>query len=127
MKMIPLFLGGLSLSSGLFFLPFMKTDALAQCVVTDVAVQVAVHGSRRPARQVNDVDIESDEPCTGNTSTSTSTQLHVGGTDDVVQERTARHRIRSRRTNDYGIEGRTVAVPIEVQINVDNAADRVVY
>ncbi|NET37313.1 MAG: hypothetical protein F6K19_35700 [Cyanothece sp. SIO1E1] len=101
--------------------------ASAQCVVSDVAVQVAVHGSRRPARQSNDVDIKSDGPCSGNTSTSHSTQVQVGGTGEVRQERRSRHRLSGGQNNRTGVNGPTVAIPVEVQVNVDNPADRIRY
>jgi len=51
--------------------------------MTDVAIQVAIHGSKDPAKQTNNVNMDSQPGCFGNTTTSTSTQLYVG--PDVEQ------------------------------------------
>ncbi|NEP16089.1 MAG: hypothetical protein F6J97_04200 [Leptolyngbya sp. SIO4C1] len=99
----------------------------AQCVVTDVAVQVAVHGSRQRAQQSNEVEVEQPGRCQGNTSTSVGTQVHVGGTGSVQQERRSRHRLQSREPRSGEPSGSTIVVPVEVQVDVDNAADRVRY
>jgi len=104
-------------------LPIMNAGApaIAQCVVADVAVQAAINGSRQPAEQVNDVDIETEGACVGNTSVSTSRQIQVGGTERVRQERQSRHRIRGQAA---GSAGPTVAIPVEVQVDVYNPAEQ---
>ena len=105
-----------------------QTIASAQCVLADVAVQAAIDGSKRPARQTNQVDIVNDNrPCTGNSSVSTSTQVHVGGTGDVTQERRSTHHLSGGRNRQKGKGGPTVAVPVQVQVDVDNSADRLRY
>lgn len=111
-------------------LVYSAPEASAQCVVADVSIQAAIHGGDRPAEQVNDVVIEADGPCTGNTSVSTSRQVQVGGTGDVRQVRQSRHQIhssepssgRSSEPSDQG--GPTVAVPVDVQVDVYNPAER---
>ena len=98
--------------------------ASAQCVVADVAIQAAIHGGDRPAEQVNEVAIDAAGPCVGNTSVSTSRQVQVGGTGEVRQVRQSRHQIRGSDRAGHGPVGPTVAVPVEVQVDVYNPADR---
>jgi hypothetical protein len=98
--------------------------ATAQCVVADVSIQAAIHGSRRPAEQTNDVAIDADGPCSGNTSVSTSRQIQVGGTGEVRQVRQSRHQLRGSDRPSTGAQGPTVAVPVEVQVDVYNPAER---
>lgn len=98
--------------------------ASAQCVVADVAIQASVTGSRQPAEQVNEVDVETEGDCVGNTSVSTSRQIQVGGTGQVRQERQSRHRIRGNTSESAGAAGPTVVVPVEAQIDVYNPAER---
>lgn len=98
--------------------------ASAQCVVADVSIQAAVHGGR-PAEQVNDVAIDAEGPCVGNTSVSTNRQIQVGGTGEVRQTRQSRHQLRgSEQTGAAAAVGPTVAVPVNVQVDVYNPADR---
>ncbi|MBW4481192.1 MAG: hypothetical protein KME14_01480 [Tildeniella torsiva UHER 1998/13D] len=101
-------------------------EASAQCVVADVSIQAAIHGGSRPAEQVNDVAIDAEGPCVGNTSVSTNRQIQVGGTGEVRQSRQSRHQLRSsERTEAAGsASGPTVAVPVNVQVDVYNPADR---
>lgn len=99
--------------------------ASAQCVVADVSIQAAIHGGSRPAEQVNDVAIDAEDTCVGNTSVSTNRQIQVGGTGDVRQTRQSRHQLRgSERTGAAAASGPTVAVPVNVQVDVYNPADR---
>lgn len=103
----------------------LSIAANAQCVVADVSIQAAIDGSAAPAEQVNDVAINVPEQCQGNTSVHVNRQVHVGGTDTVRQVRQSRHRIRSGSPQPRrGQEGATVIVPVEVQADVDNPADR---
>ncbi|NEQ45326.1 MAG: hypothetical protein F6K00_18035 [Leptolyngbya sp. SIOISBB] len=101
------------------------SPAIAQCVVADVAVQTAVTGSRQPTEQINEVDIEAEGACVGNTSVSTSRQVQVGGTGQVRQTRQSRHRIRGQASESASpVTGPTVAVPVEVQVDVYNPAEQ---
>lgn len=102
-----------------------QTIVSAQCVVADVAVQAAIDGSKNPARQTNQVDVVNDgQSCTGNRSVSRSTQIHVGGTGDVTQERRSTHRVSGGSNSKNRKGGPTVVVPVGVQVDVDNPADR---
>ena len=120
-------LGLCSFASFLTLVATFNQAASAQCVMADVAIQVAVDGSERPAQQSNDVAMESEGPCTGNTSVNTSRQIHVGGVDEVRQERRSRHHMRGNGDSRTGGNGSTVAIPVEVQVDVYNPADRLRY
>lgn len=113
--------GFLALGASLVFTP----AASAQCVVADVSVQAAIHGSRRPAEQRNEVTIDTPDQCTGNTSVNVNRQVHVGGTGEVRQVRQSRHQIRNgANTPQSPAAGPTVAVPVNVQVDVYNPAER---
>jgi hypothetical protein len=103
----------------------LPVAANAQCVVADVSIQAAIDGSEAPAEQVNDVAVEASDQCQGNTSVHVNRQVHVGGTGNVRQVRQSRHRIESHSTpNQRRRQGPTVVIPVEVQADVDNPADR---
>ncbi len=96
----------------------------AQCVIADVAVQTAITGSQKPAKQSNQVTMERRGSCSGNSSVSVGQQVQVGGTGQVVQQRQSHHRIEGTSRNEAGVQGPTVAIPVQVQVDVYNAADR---
>lgn len=101
-------------------------EASAQCVVADVSIQAAIHGGP-PAEQVNDVAIDAEDRCVGNTSVSTNRQIQVGGTGEVRQTRQSRHQLRGSEPSGQGassVSGPTVAVPVNVQVDVYNPAER---
>jgi hypothetical protein len=114
-------LGFLSLGASLLLTPSVS----AQCVVADISIQAAIHGGRAPAEQVNDVAIDAPNQCVGNTSVSTSRQVQVGGTGDVRQVRQSHHQIQPSPTNnERPVQGPTVDVPVGVQVDVYNPAER---
>jgi hypothetical protein len=118
LKLIPLSL--LSLSAiALAELPGRISAASAQCVMTDVSVQTAIRGSRRPAEQSNNVQMQGDRSCVGNTSTQTSSQVYAGSADRVIQQRTSNHNLRGNGRNRGGP---TIAVPVQVKVDVYNPA-----
>jgi hypothetical protein len=120
LKLIPLSL--LSLSAIILSeLPGLIAAASAQCVMTDVSVQTAIRGSRRPAEQSNNVNMRSDNSCVGNSSTQTSSQVYAGSADRVIQQRTSNHYLQGSR-NNHGVKGPTVAVPVQVKVDVYNPA-----
>lgn len=98
--------------------------ATAQCVMADVAVQTAITGSQKPARQTNQVTMERRGSCSGNSSVSVGQQVQVGGTGQVIQQRQSHHRIEGTTNHETGVKGPTVAIPVQVQVDVYNAADR---
>ena len=120
LKLVPLSL--LSLFAVMLAeVPGLISAASAQCVSTDVSVQTAIRGSRRPATQTNNVQMRADKSCSGNTSTSTSTQTYVGSDDRVVQQRTSTHDL-SGNGNNRGVKGPNIAVPVQVQVDVYSPA-----
>lgn len=121
MKSILFLLGCLSSSALLPISPVFTHSATAQCVMTDVSVQVAVRGSRRPSRQSNNVDMQSQGRCSGNAITQVGTQVYTGS-GRANQQRTSRQRINGGRGNGTGINGPTIKVPIGVQVDVYNPA-----
>ncbi|HIK45883.1 MAG TPA: hypothetical protein IGR64_13520 [Leptolyngbyaceae cyanobacterium M65_K2018_010] len=103
----------------------LAPSASAQCVVADVAIQAAIHGGENPAQQSNDVVIDAPQQCVGNTSVHSSRQVQVGGTGEVRQVRQSRHQISSQSSGARNpVTGPTVAVPVGVQVDVYNPADR---
>lgn len=115
------------LSSTLLLFPGLLTfaavtgsPASAACVMTDVGVQVAVHGSQNPASQNNDVSMgTTGGPCLGNTTTSTSTQVYVGP-GDVEQNRTSNHLVGG--SDSSGIGGPVIGTSVPVQVDVYSPA-----
>jgi hypothetical protein len=97
------------------------STAFAQCVMTDVAVQTAIRGSRRPATQTNNVQMRADKSCSGNTSTSTSSQVYVGSDDRVIQQRTSVHDLSGNGNRRSG-KGSNIAVPVHVKVDVYSPA-----
>ncbi|MBE9004705.1 hypothetical protein IQ259_06580 [Fortiea sp. LEGE XX443] len=116
-----LLLGWLSSSALLPILPAFTDSAAAQCVMTDVGVQVAVRGSRQPSRQSNNVDLQNQGQCSGNAITQVGTQVYTGS-GRANQQRTSRQRINGGRGNGTGINGPTIKVPVGVQVDVYNPA-----
>jgi len=120
------FLGVIPLSGLLIWAFSATTPSLAQCVVADTSVQVSVNGSREPAQQSNDVEVDTPENCSRNRSVSTGRQVQVGGTDPVIQKRRSRHQINNRtEESESAGSGSSVVIPVEVQLDVYNAADEV--
>lgn len=101
--------------------PFLTSSASAACVMTDVSVQVAIHGSKNPAKQTNNVDMQSEGVCVGNTTTSTSTQIYVGP-GDVEQTRNSSHFVGGGSNERTNISGPTIRVPVHVPVDVYNPA-----
>jgi len=110
--------------SGLFLWGFSAaTPSLAQCVVADTSVQISVNGSREPAQQNNEVEVDAPESCHRNRSVSTSRQVQVGGNGSTVQQRRSRHQINSTEESSSVGSGSTMVIPVEVQLDVHNTAD----
>ncbi|VEP15372.1 conserved exported hypothetical protein [Hyella patelloides LEGE 07179] len=123
MKLTGYYLSLLSFSSFLMVVASSVTNsALAQCVQADVGVQYNISGSKEPTERSNDVDMQSDGDCRGNSSVTTGVQGNVGGNGRVRQERTVRHRSQGSE-DDTGAGGSTVQVETNPQIDVYNPAD----
>ncbi len=109
-----------SLLSVLALLPFatsLTPSASAQCVMVDTSIQTAVHGSKKPAQQNNNVDMQSSGQCVGNTIVHTSTQTAVSP-GDVTQNRTSSEHMSGGTGNGIGDNGSTIKIPVEVKTDV---------
>ncbi|ACB51422.1 unknown [Crocosphaera subtropica ATCC 51142] len=116
MKLTYLSAGLLSVTS-LFCLTLVNPElASAQCVQSHTGVQV--HMGQTPAEQTHNTRFENQGDCTGNASSTTSTQVQVGG-DNVRQHQESRHQTRGSSRNPSGVSGPTVSVdtvaPVDVQ------------
>jgi hypothetical protein len=117
MKLHLISLGLLSISS---FVPFMSSftpPASAACVMTDVGVQVAVHGSYNPATQNNDVTMQDLGNCMGSVTTNVGEQVYVGP-GEIEQNRESNLAVGGDPTTNYGGLGPTVRVPVYVPVDV---------
>jgi hypothetical protein len=113
------FLGLLSASTVFSGASGFIAPASAQCVMTDVSVQVAIRGSKHPAHQENNVDMQAPGRCSGNSITQTGTQVYTGSADRVNQIRN------SHQSVDGGSRdgsGPTIKVPVGVKVDVYNPA-----
>jgi hypothetical protein len=121
LNLLPLsFFSMLSASAIFSGAPGLTGPASAQCVMTDVSVQVAVRGSKNPAHQENNVDMQSPGRCSGNSITQTGTQVYTGSADQVNQIRNSHQSLDGGSQN--GIGGPTVKVPVGVKVDVYNPA-----
>lgn len=115
-------LGLLSCATILPFSPLSAPRASAQCVMADVSAQIAIHGSKKPATQTNDVSMVNDGPCSGNVSVHTGTQLAVTS-GEVVQHRTSDHYMGGGTPAIPGTAGGPVVkVPVGVQVDIYSPA-----
>ncbi|MDJ0598830.1 MAG: hypothetical protein QNJ37_08335 [Crocosphaera sp.] len=110
----------------LFFLileSYFVTTVKAQCVQGDVSVQYSISGSKKPAQRTNDVTMESDPNCRGNSSVTTGVQEHIGPNSPEQNRRV--HQVQ-QGSNKYPQipNGTTVQIRSNVQVDVDNPSDR---
>jgi hypothetical protein len=106
----------------LSFSPLSTPRASAQCVMADVSAQIAIHGSKKPATQTNDVSMINNGPCYGNVSVNSSTQLAVTS-GEVEQHRTSSHYMGGGSSPVPGmLGGPVVKVPVGVQVDVYSPA-----
>ena len=124
---LPLLAVGLLSCSVLLILSSLTDSASAQCVQADVSVQYNISGSKLPTDRSNDVDMQSQRPCSGNASVTTGVQGNEGGRGRVTQRREVRHRIEGGSDNGTGVSVPTVSVKSNAGIDVYNPADNLNY
>lgn len=117
----------LSCSSFLTLEHILTKPASAQCVQADISIQYNISGSRQPTERTNDVEFEKKGTCTGNANVTTNVQGNVGGTGRVTQTRQVRNRIQGDSDNRTGVNGPTVQIKTNPQIDVYNPVDRFRY
>ncbi len=124
MKSSSLSVGLLSLAtlSTLIALPVPHTSA--QCVMNDTNIQVSISGARKPSERTNDVRQASTGGCVGNTVNTTNVQVNTGGTERAVQRRSSSQQVNGSNDSSTGINMPPVKLKQNVQIDVDNPADR---
>ncbi len=109
---------------GLFSLTVLGTfPAIAQCVQGDASVQYNISGSDQKTRRTNNVKMESDPNCTGNSSITRSVQGNIDGTNSVEQNREVEQIQRGGKGNHSGVSGSTVKIRSEATVDVRNSAD----
>ena len=107
---------GLLTIAGLLAIPFTAVQpASAQCVQAHTGVQLSIGQS--PAEQTHNTQFDNEESCTGNASSSTSTQVNVGGKNQR-QHQEVRHENRRSRSNPSRVNGPTVSVDAVAPVNV---------
>ena len=99
----------------------------AQCIQGDASIQYNISGSQKPTTRTNDVVMESDPKCSRNSSMTTGVQGNRGGKTPVQQHRRVRQIQLGGQGNGTGINGSTVQIRSNVEVDVDNAADRFEY
>ena len=100
------------------------TPSFAACTMTDVSLQISVHGSPTPTQQTNDVLMGSTDNCWGNNSTNVSTQLYVGS-GAATQQRRSQHFVGSESDNSpvpFGFSPAPIGTQISVPVDVYSPA-----
>jgi hypothetical protein len=108
--------------SALVTLPVRQ--ASAQCVMNDTNLQVTIGGSGKPTDRTNNVSQGSTGGCVGNTVNTVNVQTSLGGTERATQRRQSTQQINGSNDSQIGTNMSPVKLHQNVQIDVDNAADR---
>ena len=115
MKIMRLNVGLLSMISLIAIASAVPESASAQCVQAHTGIQLNM--GQTPAQQTHNTEFDNQGSCTGNFSSSTSTQVNVGG-KNPRQHQESRHETRGGRGNPSGVDGPTVSVDTVVPVNV---------
>ena len=124
MKSSPCAIGLLALATLSTFVSLPVPHASAQCVMNDTNIQVSISGARKPSERTNNVRQASTGGCVGNTVNTTNVQVNTGGTERAVQRRTSNQQVNGSDDSPTGINMPPVKLHQNVQIDVDNPADR---
>jgi len=114
----------LSLLSAFLPFPFLTPAASAQCVMLDVSNQIAIHGSRTPSTQENNVNMTSTGDCIGGAAVTTNAQTAVTH-GDATQIRNSNSTITNGAQgvpNVPGLGGPTIRIPVNTQVDVYSPA-----
>jgi hypothetical protein len=103
---------------------FPVRQVSAQCVMNDTNIQMTIGGSRQPTDRTNNVAQGSTGGCVGNTVSTTNVQSTVGGTERATQRRQSTQQINGSNNSPAGIDMPPVKFQQNVQVDVDNPADR---
>jgi Tfp pilus assembly protein PilV len=124
MKPSFLTIGLLSIATLSTLAAFPTPQASAQCVMNDTNIQLSMNGSGKATDRTNDVSQNSNGGCVGNTVNNTNVQVQTGGTARATQRRVSNQQINGGNSNPTGVNGPTVKTRQNIQIDVDNPADR---
>jgi Tfp pilus assembly protein PilV len=124
MKPSFLSIGLLSLATVSTLAALPTPQASAQCIMNDTNIQVSINGSGKPTDRTNDVTQNSNGGCVGNTVNTTNVQLQTGGTTRATQRRVSNQQINGSGDNPTGVNVPTIKTRQNIQVNVDNPADR---
>ncbi|MBF2066735.1 MAG: hypothetical protein IGS39_20305 [Calothrix sp. C42_A2020_038] len=116
MKLKLIVFSSLTISAVSSFIPGLTHKASAVCVLTDVGIQVAIHGRNSVANQNNNVSQQASKDCYNNTATSTGVQVYTGA-GSVNQNRNSSQYV-SGGHNPTGINMPAIKVPVNVQVDV---------
>lgn len=96
-------------------------SASAVCAVVDVNAQVVMRGSKTPSNQTNEVTVDDSQPCFGNASVNVNRQTGITS-GAAEQHRTSHHQLGGGMPPVPGLSGKTIKVPVNVQIDQYNPA-----
>jgi hypothetical protein len=117
-------IGLLSIATFSTFFGLSVPQASAQCVMNDTNIQVSINGSGKPSDRTNNVSQNSNGGCVGNTVSTTNVQLQTGGTQRATQRRESNQQINGSNNSQIGVNLPPVKTHQNIQIDVDNPADR---
>ena len=117
-------LGLISIATFSIFTALSAPHASAQCVMNDTNMQISINGSRKPSNRTNDVSQGSTGGCVGNTIGTTSRQIQIGGTEQATQRRESKQQINGSNNSPTGVNLPPVKTNQNIQVDVDNPADR---
>lgn len=102
----------------------LASPAKAQCVMIDVAPQLAMHGSKTSSTQINETTMIAQGPCVGNATVTSGAQTAVAP-GEIHQERTSTSVIYGDTQglpNVPGLGGPVIQIPVNTQIDIYNPA-----
>lgn len=117
MKLKLIALSALSISAISTFIPGITNKASAVCILTDVGVQVAIHGRGTVANQNNNVNQQASKDCYNNSVTTTGVQVYTGA-GSVNQNRNSSQIVNGSGSNPTGINMAPIKVPVQIQVDV---------
>lgn len=92
--------------------------------MSDINFQSSINGSGKPTNRTNDVKQGSTGGCVGNSVNTTNVQSQTGGTDRATQRRQSTQQINGSNNSPTGVNLDPVKIKTNVQVDVDNPADR---
>lgn len=109
-------LSAFSVSAISTFIPGVTPSAKAVCVLTDVGVQIAVHGRNTTANQNNNVNQQASNDCYNNSITTTGVQVYTGK-GSVNQIRNS-NQYAGGGYNPTGVNIKPIKVNVPVRVSV---------